>query len=316
MIASRPRPGCQARGRPPAALILALGLLLSLTGCPGGGDDQKKGRLPIPPPLGPGPVGFRGTGLPNGTLYVAAGNEGSADLYRAKGAVDRAQRLTGGARISLMSGGRRSLVIAWAPDGGPDRVSAADLTGRRRPLPGRTLDTAGQAPEVSARGLVAYTQPQFTDRNEDGGTRVLVRSLRGGPARVSFRSSTSDLNVGWTSAGELMVQPIGTNEIVVDPAGPRRRTIDVRLSAVDSFRTSSRGDTYALGTREEVAVIEAGGRQLVFKTSWAPVAWSPDGSGMLALQGGRLGVMSPTTGRVREVARVRGGTIADAAWLE
>ena len=63
-------------------------------------------------------------------------------------------------------------------------------------------------------------------------------------------------------------------------------------------------------------MIDPDGRQRVFRTPWAPVAWSPDGRRILALRGHTLGVMSPKTGAVRVIARAGGGTIADAAWLE
>ncbi|MGH2840317.1 MAG: TolB family protein [Solirubrobacteraceae bacterium] len=294
-----------------AAVVLACTLCAGLAAC--GGDDGPDPDAHTNPK--PGAPRFTGEGVP-GTLYLAVGpTDLDADLYRVRGPMASARRLTTGARISIIGASEAGVAVSYAPDG-PDRVAALDLGGGPV-LPGRQIDSFGHAPSASRDGRVAYSRPRYDDDGDVVGSRVYVARLDGRAKRVAY-SAKQELTVSWTPRGELAVARSGGRRIIVDPNGPRRRVIEPGLQEIYTFDANAGGDMWVAGRgagSEAVAIVGGDGGRRTFKTSWIPADWSPDGRWILVVTQRRLGLMSPVHGHVHEVGRVRGGVLANTEYV-
>lgn len=91
------------------------------------------------------------------------------------------------------------------------------------------------------------------------------------------------------------------------------------MDKIYTFKSNASGDMWVYGSDEvgsdEVVVVDAGGKLRSFKTGWGPTSWSPDGRSILVATDRRLGLMSPVDGTVREIGRLRSGTILEAGYL-
>ncbi|MDX6690042.1 MAG: hypothetical protein QOG15_1499 [Solirubrobacteraceae bacterium] len=293
-------------------VAIALVLCAAVASCGGASRDGGDASAPTTAAAALGGAQFTGPGSP-GTIYVVVkpGTSPVADLYRVRGALPSARRLTKGANVSLVTARGGAVVVSYAPGSGGDRVAALNLRGTSV-LPGRPVDDFGQTPALSGDGRVAYGQPQYTDAGDDAGARVYVARVDGGGQRVAY-SARYQLSLGWTSRDELAIARYEGNRIVVNPRGPHRRTIDPGLDKIYTFQSNARGDMWAVGA-DTVAVIRKGGKARRFKTAWVPVSWSPDGRSILVVTDHRLGLMAPGDGAVREIGQVRNGRIAYATY--
>lgn len=275
-----------------------------------GGCDS--GEEQAQPPREPAGVRFSGESLP-GTLYLVAGpDELNADVYRVKGALSDARRLTWNGRVSAISASRGEVVVADARGSGSDRVEFLNL-GARDALPGRLIDPRGQAPDLSPSGRLTWSVPRYGPQGGNAGTRVYVSDAGGAGRRIAFESPR-DLFAGW-GPGERLAVLIGQGpELLLDPGTPSRRELDPGLPRTLNFETARDGAVWALG-RGAVAIVPPGGRARRLRTPWLPLSWAPDGRSILAVRGRQLGLLSPADGSAREVGRVENGALLTAEWV-
>jgi hypothetical protein len=103
-----------------------------------------------------------------GTIYLQAGQSSlNAELYRTRGSLSAVERITKLGRVSMISALRDRLAVSNALGSGADRLELARL-GRNPVLPGRLVDSAGQAPVYSPRGKLLFVRQRYTDRSVRG----------------------------------------------------------------------------------------------------------------------------------------------------
>jgi hypothetical protein len=288
-----------------AAVVAAV-----MCGC-GGDDDESPDK---------GGLRFSGGGIP-GTLYLIAGeNELNADLYRARGSLGDTQRLTVDGRVSWVTAQPGVVVTANARGGGSDRVETLDVS-TTPARPGRVLDASGQAPALSRSRRVAYSVVDYRPDGESAGTTISVVGLDGGARRARYRART-DLTPEWLPADRLAVlsqpdleRPHGAR-LVLDAGGRRQRVVDPGLPEATVLLASPDG-TMLVGTGAgRAAIVAPDGARRFITSEWSPRCWAPDGRGLLAVRGSRLGVLAARDGRVRELGRITGGQLVSCAWTE
>ncbi len=284
-----------------------------MAGCGGGGD----GEDPASPNGRTADVRFAG-GEFAGTLYLLASrrNELNADLYRLRGSFDRAERLTRDGRVSAVTAHGDTVVVSNARGSGSDRLEVANLDGGDA-LPGRLIDPAGQAPDFSPGGKLLYQVPQYTDAGGDAGVKHFVTTAEpGARRRLALRAKTSD-TVGWGPGEELALVPEGSRRILLDPGGPKQRSLDTGFAPLrGGFFTSSRGEVLTFGPRGKVAIIRRDGSRQAIESRWDVVGcWSPDGTAVLAKLRDRIGLVAARDGTVSQLGRVIAGKVFGAAWV-
>lgn len=303
----------------PAVVALALAVAAAV-GCGGASPERPGDRERRPNIFDPGKgrspaVDFEG-GAFEGTLYLSAGQDIlNQDLYRARGSLDRVERLTKEGRISSMTANAQTLVLGNARGSGSDRVEVADLTARQA-LPGHVVDSAGQVPALSPSGKLLYAVPEYTDSGGDAGYKYFVTTTGPG-ARKRLALRTREDSVGWAPDEKIGLLRSRNGKLIVAPGTPEKRTIDsgFRRASVFGFQTSSRGDVLFSARRKD-AIVERGGTRRVFDNQWSALTWSPDGSSLLVRRGRRIGRMSVRDGSVTEIGRVVGkGKLYGTQWV-
>jgi len=256
-----------------------------------------------------------GVDLP-GTLYLVAGDDiFNAELYRARGPLAAAERITRKGRVSAITGHGRRLAVSNARGSGSDRLELARL-GRRWVLPGRLVDAAGQAPRYSPRGRLLWHVQRYKGNGALNGVKVIVAGERGRNRRVALRlRKGDDALVGWGRDDRLALVRRGRNRIILDPGTPHRSQEFVLLDRISAFETSTRGEIWA-AHKDRVAILHPSGEQEVYEIGdWFPLTWSPDGRSILvSSRDDRLGLLSPKDGSVREIGGAS-ADIAQAVWL-
>lgn len=276
-------------------------------GCSSGDDER-----PQTEPKGPPAVRFEGESLP-GRIYLVAGpDQLNADVYRVQGALSDARRLTWGGRVSALTARGGEVVVADARRSGSDRVESLDL-GAPDALPGRVIDSRGQAPELSRSGRLTWSVPVYGSEGQNAGTRVYVSDAQGGERRIAYQSPR-DLFSGWGPDDRLAVLAGRGPELVLDPGTPRETALDPGLQSTLNFQIAPDGTLWTLG-RGAVAIVSPSGASRRLRTNWLPLTWSPDGRSILAVRGVRLGLLSPRNGSVREIGTVRNGVLLTADWI-
>lgn len=286
-------------------------------GC--GRDDAERSGTTAGHRQGPPAVRFTGAEVP-GTLYIAAGpDDFNADLYRVRGSVADAVRLTFGGRISSVSASPTGVVTSNARGSGSDRAEVLRVDGQRA-RPGRVIDPNGQSPSLSRAGQVAWSVVNYRADGTPVGTSIFVEPLRGGKRRLVRRSARA-LTAEWEPGDRLVVlsQPdIERSDharLLLDEGDGRFRT--VRLSMPVRGMLVGPDGTIMTGAGERLDFLTADGERIrTLRTAWDPIAWAPDGRSMLVTRGSRLGLLSPRNGQVRVLGRVAGGTVLTASWVE
>jgi hypothetical protein len=288
--------------------IAGAAVAVALIGCGGDGDKT---------PEKPG-LRFSGGEIP-GTLYLLAGeSELNADLYRARGALGRAQRLTEGGRISWVTAQPGAVVTANARGSGNDRVETLDLSSTPA-RPGRVLDPAGQAPALSPSRRVAYSVVNYRDGGETTGSTVFLVGLDGGARRPRYRAR-ADLTPEWLPGDRLAVlsQPDlerpDRARLVLDAGGPRQRTVDPGVPRATVLLAANGGTMLVGAGVGRAAIVTPDGAKRFITTDWSPRCWAPDGRALLAVRGARLGLLAAGDGRVRDLGRITGGRLVSCAW--
>lgn len=252
-----------------------------------------------------------------GTIYLSAGQDQlNADLYRARGSLEGAERLTSKGRISEVTASGETVVVSDARGSGSDRLEVANLEAEQA-LPGRVIDPHGQSPELSQGGKLLYSVPQYTDDGGDAGDKWFVTTPKpGAPKRLAMRARSSD-RVGWAPGEKLGLLRRGSGALVVSPGTPAERSIDSGFAdARFGFLTSSRGDVRFFGPDRKIAIVEPGGPRRVIDSPWEQLgSWSPDGRSLLVKRDDRIGRMSAKDGSVVEIGRVGNGKVFAAEWV-
>jgi hypothetical protein len=283
---------------------------VALAGCGGGGDQS------------PEKSGLRvsGSEIP-GTLYLLAGEtELNADLYRARGSLGRAERLTVGGRVSWVTAQPGAVVTANARGSGSDRVETLDLS-TTPARPGRVLDAAGQAPALSRSRHVAYSVVNYRADGQTTGTTVFQIGLDGGARQARYRAH-ADLTPEWLPGDRLAVlsQPDlerpDRARLVLDAGGPRQRTVDPGVPKATVLLAANRGTMLVGAGAGRAAILTPDGARRFITSAWSPRCWAPDGRALLAVRGERLGLLGAADGRVREMGRMAGGRLVSCAWTE
>ncbi len=292
-----------------SALLLVASLVLLVGGCDS--DDPKQATKEEPDQAAD--VRFSGERI-EGTIFFQAGKRDTdMDLYRVRGTLNNTKQLTRGGRISIMGGGGDVLAAANARGSGGDRLEQLNPASAS-PLPGRIIDASGQAPSVSPDGKIIYTVQQYKKDGGDAGATLYVAGRPGARRNLVYRARPGEqIDGAWGPEGKptVLFRDKPTVLVLEGPSRERRLDLGIKVFGLD---LSSQGDVLARGDGR-VVILTREGQRRTFKSSWSPLAWSPDGRTILAIREHQLGLLSPKDGSVDPIGSVRGGRVNYAAWL-
>lgn len=290
------------------------GLLLTLV-LVGSGCSQDK-LAPAPPAR---------ISLPNGTLYLMAGErEAAADLYRVRSTDRAVQQITHfapGPGISRLTAGSGEVVVAAAPQH-TDKIYR--VVGRRLEL---LIDDRVFGPALSHDGHLAYTNLRFAAPTPDAAKifAVVVRGLATGEEKTVYESPLPTyLSSGgaWAPDGSILLTQMDANYqgrriLILAPDGSAR-PLETQLPNPGGASWSRQGWLAVTDSKSGATeVVEpASGELRPLPKGWRARGWSPDGSSVVVSRGRRVGLVALSdVSKVRPLGNAPFAVHA-AAWVE
>ncbi|MGQ0463827.1 MAG: hypothetical protein ACT4QG_00760 [Sporichthyaceae bacterium] len=274
-----------------AATALTLGLLSGCGGGPGAATAAQTPPLPA------------ARDLASYDAYVVASAENNhlfGDVYAIRFQPFAIDRITTGKRISSLGADGRDVLVA-AGDANIDRLAVVGGTGDLLPVPGLDRPHAFQPTVVN--GVMYYTDTDEVDRKDEN--RYFAYDLRKQTKTLLFRTEKTEFGLTPTHNGRLLTTTSsedGPIKVVIrGKAGKKLRSFELGPDAGggefgrDWFAytlvgADERGEDKVVGS----ALLDFDTGKIKRLPGVQPVAWSPDGTRLLAKRIGSAPEGSPT----------------------
>lgn len=306
--------------------ILTLSFLAVVAGC--GGDGDGDGGTEVRPVA---QIDSDAPPLHSFDVYGLASDSGSelrADVYGITLSPLRAYRLTAIERVSWLSAGQDTVVVA-AGDEQIDKLGLIAGDGAIAPIPGLGRPAA-YSPEIQADGTIRY-------EDSGPGEAIISRYMSYDPttrkSRVLYSTKNGDLNIVAAAPDRGFLAVVQADEIddqvlLMQTDGTRKAfTIAPRISSPASGKSLISVGVYGSPDIDapvtDTALLNPQTGKVRVIEGWAPLSWTPDGTKLLVVRAAdsrlpdaELAVLDPTDPQNPQIlGTIAGLTFFQADWV-